>query len=182
MVAADAAIGPSSTVDGPLCTVEDLWEAVELCRGWPRVRTARWVIAHASTLSESPLESISRAVFYKHRVPQPLQQVWINDQIRVDFLWDAAKLVGEADGEMKYALDPAARRRQDEREATLRDLGYTVIRWGWDEALIEHEHLAARIRTALVDRRVPSHVGSSVDGWYSTKNSWFLAPACRLVG
>jgi very-short-patch-repair endonuclease len=73
----------------------------------------------------------------------------------VDFLWRDWKVVGEFDGKLKYGRelregeDPGeAVFREKIREDRLRELGYIVVRWVWDD-LRQPERLAARIRRAF---------------------------------
>jgi hypothetical protein len=129
---------------------------------WPGGRGALQLLAFADALSESALESLSRAAFRLCQVPQPEQQVeiWADGRLvaRVDFLWREANLVGEADGAQKYAKTDQLDRPQDavqvllaekEREGRIRDLGLDVVRWGWDDALRPQPLLANRVRAGL---------------------------------
>lgn len=108
-------------------------------------------------MRETPLESASFAYFVDHRVPLPRMQVVVTERdgefvARVDFLWDADRLVGEADGRLKYqSADDLYRekRREKRREDALRALGYRVVRWG-----------AADLRTADLARRLRVLLGA----------------------
>ncbi len=129
---------------------------------WPGGRKALQVVTFADALSESPLESLSRAAFRRCRLPQPEQQVeiWADGKFvaRVDFLWREANLVGEADGAQKYGKNDPQDRPHDpvqvllaekDREGRMRDLGLEVVRWGWDHALRPEPLLADRVRSGL---------------------------------
>ena len=124
-----------------------------LTTSWARrgVRTASTAAEHLSPLRETPLESASWAYFVRHEVPLPLMQIEIRTQggrfvARVDFLWEKARLVGEADGRLKYGAAEdlyAEKRREDE----IREQGLAVIRWG--SADLRDADLAHRLRRFL---------------------------------
>lgn len=131
------------------------------CARWPGIRKARDVIAFADGRAATPLESVSRVVFREMGLPPPELQVTVacyesgNPRIIVDFLWPEFGVAGEADGLLKYDedLDPkrvslrAEKLRQEEIEA----LGYTVVRWTWDDIWRRPEWVVARIRAAMAD-------------------------------
>jgi hypothetical protein len=118
-------------------THAELMAVVERCLGWPGGPHARWVAHFADGLAESPLESISRLAMHQLGLPAPELQVevWCGRELiaRVDHLWRESNTIGQADGAMKYAsrTDVLHDKRQDER---LENLGFEVVRWGWDEA------------------------------------------------
>jgi hypothetical protein len=124
---------------------------------WPGVQQARRVAEFADGLSESPLESISRAAIHELDLPAPELQVevWLGDQFiaRVDKLWRAFNTVGEDDGIGKYGEDEDARRlafkAAKAREERLEDVGLEVARWGWDEAFRPRGVLDARLLRAF---------------------------------
>lgn len=80
---------------------------------------------------ESPAESLSFGHMVLAGLPLPEVQVLIADEegeMYVDFLWRAAGLVGEVDGNLKYTTPEALvaeRRRQRRLEAR----GWRVVRW-----------------------------------------------------
>lgn len=95
----------------------------------------------------------------ENRVPLPELQVEIDGldgfDARVDFLWEACRVIGEFDGKIKYGrlLRPGetpgdAVFREKRREDALRELGYIVVRWIWDD-LLHPARLVARITRAL---------------------------------
>jgi very-short-patch-repair endonuclease len=109
------------------------------------------VVEFADGLSESPLESIARAVFRDCRLPQPALQVQIRgDNLigRADFLWEQCQTIAEVDGAMKYA-DPYRARAQLRRDKMLREAGYEVVHFDWREITSEPEAVAASIRVAF---------------------------------
>ncbi|MGH3742289.1 MAG: DUF559 domain-containing protein [Micromonosporaceae bacterium] len=145
VVAADAVLRER------LCDRADLRAVVKACRRWPGNRKASRVAEFADPRSESPLESISRAAFHEHDLPSPEPQVWITPYERVDFLWSAERVIGEADGMGKYAtLDDV--RREKERQELLERLGYRVVRWTWQEVFRRPDAVAEWVRMALAAR------------------------------
>ena len=113
--------------------------------------------------SESILESMSRAVMIRARLPMPELQFVVRDSsgrevARSDFAWPEWRLVGEADGDVKYggslggARSPAeAIRSEKHREESIRECAFGVVRWGWDLAM-HPERLTARILGELQRR------------------------------
>lgn len=146
LVVVDAALAQGLTLD-------QLVAVLDRCRSWPGVAQARKVLAWADGRAESPLESISRAGFVRCGLPMPEPQVeiWHEGALvaRVDFLWRAQHVIGEADGRVKYAsvADLYAEKRREER---LRDLGFEVVRWDWSSAYHPERGLDSAIRRALV--------------------------------
>lgn len=122
------------------------------------IARARQVAVHADGRAESPAESLSRAYLLLGGVPQPELQHEIRDSTgrfvaRCDFGWSTFKVVGECDGLAKYQ-DPhvgsvqEALRREKAREASLRDLGWEVVRWTYDE-IFDLQKMARRVARAL---------------------------------
>ncbi len=98
------------------------------------------------------MESESYAYFVEHRLPLPICQVSIQGRDgrflgRVDFLWEAVRLVGEADGRLKYA-DADAVYAEKRREDEIRAEGYGFIRWG--KADLRTPALADRLRGLML--------------------------------
>lgn len=147
-------------VDGALhagLPVEEVVAVLDRCRTWPGAKRARRVLAHVDGRSESALESLSRAGFVEAGLPMPEPQVevWCEGFFvaRVDFLWRAYLVVGEADGRVKYARveDLYEEKRREER---LRDLGFEVVRWDWASAKHPERGLHAAIERALARGRL----------------------------
>jgi hypothetical protein len=126
------------------------------CANWPGAVTAREVVDFSDGRSESALESCARVVFHERGLPKPeLQAEFFGDDGRVlaraDFAWLEHKTVAEADGMLKYN-DPAntqAMRAQFRRDRLLRELGYKVVHFTWDELFREPDRVVARIRDAF---------------------------------
>lgn len=126
-------------------------------------RRALEVVALADGRAESPLESLSRVVMYRSGMPKPeLQRAFSDGRGSIgfaDFAWPDQRVIGEADGAVKY-LDTAMRGGRsaeqvvvDEkvREDRLRALGWRVVRWTWSDA-----HREAPLVAALTAAGVPA--------------------------
>jgi very-short-patch-repair endonuclease len=135
-----------------LVTTEELRQVTADCCRWPGIRRARTLVEFADAGAESPLESLARLLLADHGVPAPRTQVPISDgdgwTARVDFLWEAERVVGEADGLNKYA-DADVLRTEKLREEHLSELGYSVVRMTWHQVTREPERTAARVLSAL---------------------------------
>lgn len=137
-----------------LTTVAQLQAVLDECRGKAGVRRAAEVVRLADPGSESALESVSRVAMHLEGLPMPNTQVVIGEAgARVDFLWEKYGVIGEADGIGKYLSDGRKQtedivRAEKRREERLFDLGYEVIRWGWNEAMTG-TRLARRLRAAF---------------------------------
>ena len=117
----------------------DAQQARDLLAGMGTVRGCRQAAAalrHLDGRRETALESLSWARFLEWQLPLPELQheFWDDDGFvgRVDFWWPAFRLVGEADGRLKYATgdDLYAEKRREDR---LRALDLGVLRWGWPD-------------------------------------------------
>ncbi|WP_405375520.1 MULTISPECIES: hypothetical protein [unclassified Microbacterium] len=125
-------------------------------------RLARWVLARATPLAETALESVSRAAIEWLGFEEPSLQWSVRHDDgsvdRADFRWQSCDAVGEADGRVKYSGrfgDPGAvyvaeKRREDRMRRRVR--GYA--RWGWREVSVTHE-LAAILQDAGLRRGRP---------------------------
>ena len=107
------------------------------------------VVRHADGRAESALESWTRSRFITLRLPMPdLQRNVVGASgwvARSDFLWDEYRVVGEADGKVKYLQDELwdEKQRQDDVE----DAEYEVIRWIWRTAHApDHEFVRRLMR------------------------------------
>lgn len=133
-------------------SVHDLHDVLTRCAGWPGIRKAQAVVAFADKRAETPLESVSRVAFHVLGVQAPVPQVEIWDAgtfvARADFLWEAQRVVGEADGRGKYATADDFY-REKLREQALRDLGFEVVRWDWGAAWRPVGALDVKLRRAF---------------------------------
>jgi hypothetical protein len=146
VVAADSALRRKLT------TKAELQAVVEACSGWPGIAQARLVVEFSDALSESAFESISRVVFRDGGLPPPELQVWVGREGlvigRVDFLWRKFSTIAEADGAAKYS-DPDRARRQLSRDADLREAGFEVVHFGWQDVHLNAHHVVGSIRAAF---------------------------------
>ena len=123
----------------------------------PGSRLTRLVLRLADGKAESPGESYSRVLFWRHGVPAPvLQHRVLNEFGRLegiaDFCWDLDRHLGEFDGKVKYGRllregeTPAdAVFREKRREDRMRSEGFGMTRWTWQD-------LTPTYATALVRR------------------------------
>ena len=141
-----------SALHRKLLTREDLAPVLLACAGWRRQGQAREVAAFTDARSESVLESISRVAFRDHGLPPPELQVWVGGDEgtvgRADFLWREFRTVAEADGAVKYA-DPARAVAQLDRDKRLRQAGFEVVHFTWNEIVRVPWQVAAEIRQAF---------------------------------
>lgn len=135
LIAADAAL-----YEG-LVSSADIDRALARACGWPGVRRARQVLALASGLAESPLESLTRLAIHDSGLPMPELQRWVEafgQWYRVDMIWPEQRLIVEADGRLKYTGeseegDPLWQEKV--REEYLGRVGYTVVRVLWSDVV-----------------------------------------------
>ena len=117
------------------------------------------VLLQADVRSQSALESMSRWQFYLARLPSPELQVLIGDDVGpfalVDFLWREYAVVGESDGMLKYDGERNGFALRDEkiRQERLERMGFTVVRWGWDDITRRPSQTVERIRAAMARGR-----------------------------
>jgi hypothetical protein len=161
-------VAADSALRGELTSKAELRSVITACARWPGIETARHVVAFSDARSESALESISRVAFHEQGLPAPDLQVWVGDDeliARTDFLWRDHRTIGEADGALKYA-DPSRARAQLERDRRLREAGFEVVHFTWEEIIQSPALVAARIDSAFQrakilrensQRRAPGH-------------------------
>ena len=129
-------------------------QLVETAEAFPRLRgigTVRRVAPLVRSGAQTPLETLSRLRLVRCSLPEPALQVAIYDGSElagvVDMLWREWRIVGEADGAVKYnSRDDLL--REKEREDRIRSLGYSFVRWTWREIMTEPQSVARRIRKA----------------------------------
>ena len=111
-------------------------------------------LAMVDVRRESPLESYSCAHFHLAGLPEPVLQARVRSggrTYRVDALWEAFGVVGEADGQGKYG-DSAAFVEEKLREQDLVDRGLVVVRWVGREMFARPQVVVDRVSRALVSR------------------------------
>ncbi len=143
---ADSALHREQTTKPELCAV------IGACDRWPGITRARKVIEFSDARSESAFESIARVVFAEGGLPPPELQVQVGADgrviARVDFLWRQYATIAEADGAIKYA-DPERAKLQLQRDAELRDAGFEVVHFTWQELHINPDQVLRSIRAAF---------------------------------
>jgi len=149
---ADALAVGDAVLRDRLCSREQLEVVATRAANFRGCRRVARALPLLSPLRESPLESVSFAEFVDWGIPLPEMQVTILDEEgfvgRVDFLWRDALVIGEADGAGKYE-NRGVLLAERQREQRLRDLGYIVVRWTWDELMNEPWKVRLRIQRAL---------------------------------
>ncbi|MBS1698967.1 MAG: hypothetical protein JST25_11265 [Actinobacteria bacterium] len=159
----DAALSPAQ--GGPL----SLAAVKERASGRPGTRGTqreRWAWERADPRSESPSESVSRAVIEWWGFESPdLQHTFRYEGAvdRVDFLFPSRHVIGEADGWGKYELEDPERaaellRAEKRRENRLRRHGHPFARWepidAWQATPLRDTLVAAgvpRVRPAELE-------------------------------
>lgn len=134
LAAVDAVISPAQGGGLSLGQVRERAEGQSNRRGRARLR---WLWPRASTLAESPAESVSRAVIEWAGFEEPVQQPEFHYEghtDRTDFGFRSNQALCEADGWGKYELDDPARAREHlirekRREDRLRRHGHPFARW-----------------------------------------------------
>lgn len=116
-----------------------------------RCRRLEPAIALAEPCRESAIESLSAGHFHLAGLPAPLYQPPVRTPFGTfypDFLWPTFRLIGEADGAVKYS-DAAAVVKEKEREQILRDLGFRVVRWLGKEIMTRPDLVVDRVAREL---------------------------------
>ena len=130
---------------------------IDACENRPGIDAARRALALVDPASESVLESLSRWQMHRHRIPMPQCGLPITgDDGRTywaDFVWWDLKIIGEADGALKYATRSDLIREKERQEA-LERVGWLVIRWNWAEAVTDPSIMIRRIERAIARRRM----------------------------
>jgi very-short-patch-repair endonuclease len=142
----DAIMAADAALRDELVNRSAILDALDDAVGRPGIRGARRVLAYASPLAESPLESLARLMLLDDGFPVPELQVQIGGY-RVDMLFREQRLILEVDGLGKYS--PAELRREKRREHALRALGYRVERVGWDDIVVRWAVTREWLRAAL---------------------------------
>jgi hypothetical protein len=140
-------------------TLEELAEVAGRCIGWRGMLQARRAMNFLDARSESAGESYSRVVLDRIGIPTPIPQYEVWDQGvligRADFCWEEFRTLGEFDGKQKYGrlLRPGqtaadAVFAEKRREDALRDLGWQIVRWLWED-LYHPQELRRRLERAF---------------------------------
>jgi very-short-patch-repair endonuclease len=98
-------------------------------------------------LTRSELERRFLRLCRRHRLPAPEVNVWIGEFV-VDFLWREHRLIVETDG-YRYHRGWAAFEHDYRRQARLVAAGFDVLRFTWNQVIVEPEEVLAAVRTRL---------------------------------
>jgi len=172
LVVADAALARN------LATKSDLDRIAAWMRGWSGASAVRQVADHASGRRESGLESCSFALFVDRRLPLPECNRWVvgngRDGVRSDFVWEAYRLVGEADGRVKYTDprdDPGVTLvREKTRQLRIEERGFVVVRWTGAEVQHDPDSVIDRIVRQSAVARAMYGVPLLIPGDSSSRN------------
>jgi predicted transcriptional regulator of viral defense system len=147
VVAADSALHQR------LMSKAELWSVIARLPRRRGIARAAEVVRFADMNAESPLESIGRTGFRDCGLPPPELQVQLGNTYepiaRVDFYWKQYRTAAEADGAMKYDVDPGRARRQLRRDVLLRTEGYEIVHFTWQDINFSPDLVAAWIRQAF---------------------------------
>lgn len=123
-------------------------------------RRHRWQLHKAVELAdpraETPLESASRGLLLQGGVAAPDLQVWVRGDdgrwYRTDMGWADARVLGEADGRVKYA-DPSALWEEKRRQEAILGTGdwRALVRWTSEDVWRCPERFLGRVGRALGD-------------------------------
>lgn len=133
-------------------TLTEMHSVIADCGRWPGVNRAREVVGFSDGRAESALESIGRVVFREYRLPPPRLQVEVGGDLgvigRCDYLWPGYATIAEADGALKYTSPDRAIRQLD-RDTRLREAGFEVVHFTWQEITMVPDQVVGRIRAAF---------------------------------
>lgn len=156
----DGLIAGDAALHQGLTSAEELAEALAYCAGWPGIRRARHAVGHLDRARESPLESLSYGAFVELGLPLPQCQVTIVDEWEeprgiVDFYWREQRVIGEADGDVKYRDDlpgappPHLRLLHEKRRQSALETNHVVVRWGWRDVTGDRSAFRRRMLDAF---------------------------------
>lgn len=130
----------------------DFYRSIARMTAWNGIGWARLAVRHMNPAAESVLESVSRWSMIVSDLPLPQIGVPVADADGttrwLDFWWPHRRLVGEADGAVKYTSREvllAEKRRED----ALRAVVGGFVRWDWTEAVVSPHLMVSKIRRAL---------------------------------
>ncbi|MDY5785204.1 DUF559 domain-containing protein [Corynebacterium sp.] len=116
------------------------------------VRTVRRCLRHATELSESPFESLARALLIEAGFdPQPQ---WRVGTYRADLAIEGWLLI-EIDGDSKYVTDTAeVIKRENDRKKRIENQGYKIMRYRPRDLLVDPAKFIDEVAAALYTTRV----------------------------
>lgn len=124
-------------------SLADLAHELRRMHPYARRRHLEAVVAFATHLSDSFGESLTRAVIWElgFELPELQHRFWDRSgEMFSDFYWRSIRSAGEFDGKAKYFQDPGEDPgevlwREKKRQDRLMALGYSVIRFTWNDVL-----------------------------------------------
>ncbi|MGH2712214.1 MAG: DUF559 domain-containing protein [Actinomycetota bacterium] len=138
-----------------LTTLEEIRQELGVHRARPGVRSLRTLVDardEKDSLVESPLESSLLQLLRSHGLPVPIPQHVVRDAnevvARLDFAYPQFRLGIEADG---YKWHGGRERWKDDlrRDNRLKLLGWTLLRFSWEDIHASPDLVAAQIGGAL---------------------------------
>lgn len=124
-------------------------------RGRPGSKALRRLVDardHRDAAAESALESALLQILRKHALPLPSPQYRVLDGdrfvARLDFAYPSLRVGIEADG-YRWHASPERWRRDLRRENHLKLLGWTLLRFSWEDVHERPEVVASQVRAAL---------------------------------
>ena len=129
-------------------------------------------VAQANPALENAFEALSWASFVLSGIALPECQRWVQGAsgrwYRVDFLWPGLRLIGEADGAVKYgsAAEVMAEKR---RQADLEAAGYRFVRWIWEDVVPTPQAMIRRVEHAMAECAAATQ-------WTTAAESTLIAP------
>jgi hypothetical protein len=149
-----------ATLDAALrsgtCDRRELWRAAAAQAGRRGIVQIRELIPLAAGEAESPMESEARLVMLDGGLPMPELQYEVIDRSgrlwRLDFAWPDAKLAVEYDG-FDWHSDPESLRRDRQKKAALREMGWSVMSVVADDVRRRHWDMVRRIEGELGSSR-----------------------------
>jgi hypothetical protein len=141
----------------PLCTVDDVIQAVDRTRGVRGIRGLRLALADIRPGTDSPMETIMRLVLTRGGLPEPTIHHTIYDDAggfigTPDLAYVNEKIAIEYEGEVHWT-DRAVFAEDIERRELMQEAGWYVIRVISDHVYRHPAWLVERIRRKLVERR-----------------------------
>ncbi len=127
---------------------------IEASRAAATLRTRRTlarIVPLADPRRESANESLSYGHFLVAGLPLPQLQVRIptpEGDAFPDFLWADARVIGEADGAVKYTSREALV-REKRRQESLEEMGFRIVRWMYSDIRQRPAAVMSRIAAAL---------------------------------
>ena len=131
---------------------QDFRRSIARMTNWNGIGWARLAARHMNPAAESVLESVSRWHMIVFGLPLPQLGVPLRDldgTMRwLDFWWPDRRVIGEADGVVKYD-SRAALLAEKRREDALRAVVDGFVRWDWAEGVVNPHLMIRKIRHAL---------------------------------